>query len=87
MNESQLVELKNRLEHQESETRKDESKFEFSLAENEKLKTSFSAERTAWEKEKTILLQRAEAAESSVKETTVGVKTSGSRVGGPELCV
>ena len=63
MNESQLVELKNRLEHQESETRKDESKFEFSLAENEKLKTSFSAERTAWEKEKTILLQRAEAAE------------------------
>ena len=41
-----------------------------SLEENEKLKAHFNTERTAWEQEKTSLLQRAEAAKSSLKNTT-----------------
>ena len=40
-----MVELKNRLERQEAETCKDDSKFKFSLDENEKLKAGFSTER------------------------------------------
>lgn len=69
-NDSQLGELRKMLKHQESETQKAETKFKFSLDENEKLKASFNTERAAWEKEKTALLQRAEAAESSLKNTT-----------------
>ena len=45
--QSQLADAKTRLEHQESETQKADSKFKFSLAETEKLKTRFDAERTA----------------------------------------
>ena len=41
-----------------------------SLEENEKLKANFNTERAALEEEKTSLLQRAEAAESSLKSTT-----------------
>lgn len=70
LTESQLVDLKNRLEHQEAETRKADYKFKLSLDENEKLRTGFSTERAAWEKEKAVLLQRAEVAEASLKETT-----------------
>ena len=68
--ESQLVDMKNRLEHQESETCKADSKFKFSQDENEKLKAGFSTERNAWEEENSALLQRAETAEASLKETT-----------------
>lgn len=70
LNESQLVELKNRLEHQEAETCKANSKLKLSLDENEKLKAGFTTEKAGWEKEKATLIQRAEAAESSLKETT-----------------
>ena len=45
--QSQFTDVKTRLEHQESETRKADSKFKFSLDETEKLKASFDAERTA----------------------------------------
>ena len=53
--QSQLADAKTRLENQESETRKAESKFQFSVAETEKLKTSFEAEKNTWAEEKTAL--------------------------------
>ena len=68
--QSQLTDMKTRLEHQESETRKADSKFQFSLAETEKLKTSFEAERNAWAEEKTTLTQQAEKAEAALQEVT-----------------
>ena len=68
--QSQLDDVKIWLEHQESETRKADSKFKFSLDEKEKLKTSFDAERTAWAEEKTALIQRAEKAEAALQEVT-----------------
>ena len=69
--ESQLADAKARLEHQESDTRKADSKFNFSLAETEKLKTSFDTERTAWAEERTALIQQAEKAEASLQEITI----------------
>ena len=68
--QSQLADAKTRLENQESETRKADSKFQFSMAETEKLKTSFEAERNAWAEEKTALTQRAEKAEAALQEVT-----------------
>ena len=75
--QSQLVDEKTRLENQEFESRKADSKFKFSLAETEKLKTSFEAERNAWAKEKTALTQQAEKAEATLQEATtelIGLK-------------
>ena len=66
----QLADAKSRLEHQESETQKADSKFKFSLDETEKLKTSFDAERTTWAKQKAALTQRAEKAEADLQEVT-----------------
>ena len=66
--QSQLADAKTRLANQESETQKAESKFQFSMAETEKLKTSFEAERNAWAEEKTALTQRAEKAEATLQE-------------------
>ena len=68
--ESQVANLKTRLEQLEAETREADSKLKLSLEESEKFKTAFSIERTAWDKEKATLVQRAETAESSLKETT-----------------
>ena len=68
--QSELTDVKTRLELQESETRKADSKFKFSLEETEKLKTGFDAERTAWAEEKTALTQRAEKAEAALQEVT-----------------
>ena len=68
--QSQLADAKTRLENQESETRKADSKFQFSVAETEKLKTGFEAERNAWAEEKTALTQRAKKAEASLQEVT-----------------
>ena len=68
--QSQLADAKTRLENQESETRKAESKFQFSMAEMKKLKTSFEAERNACAEEKTTLTQRAEKAEAALQEVT-----------------
>ena len=68
--QSQSTGVKTRLEHQEFETRKADSKFKFSLDETEKLKASFVAERTAWAEEKTALTKRAEKAEAALQEVT-----------------
>ena len=76
--QSQLADAKTRLENQESETRKANSKFQFSVAETERLKTSFEAEGNAWAEEKTALTQRAEKAEAALQEGTTeltGLKT------------
>ena len=59
----QLADAKTRLENQESETQKADSKFQFSVAEMEKLETSFEAKRNVWAEEKTALMQWAEKAE------------------------
>ena len=55
---------------QETETRKAESKFQFSVAESEKLKTSLEAEKNTWAEEKTALTQRVEKAEAALQEVT-----------------
>ena len=63
--ESQLNDTKTRLAAQENETWKAESKFQFSVFESEKLKTSFDEGKKAWAEEKTALIQHAEKAEAA----------------------
>ena len=46
--EADISDLKNRLKTQETETRKANAKFEFSVAAQEKLKKKFEAERKTW---------------------------------------
>ena len=64
--QAELSELKNRLEAQETETQKANSKFEFSVAEQEKLKSEFEVEKKAWAEEKIALTQRAETAKTAL---------------------
>ena len=68
--ESQITVPKSRLETQELETQKANSKFEFSVSENEKLKKNFESEKKAWADEKASLVTRAETAEASLAEAT-----------------
>ena len=68
--ESELAALKSRLETQELETQKANSKFEFSVSENEKLKKNFESERKIWADEKASLVTRAETAKASLAEAT-----------------
>ena len=68
--ESELVVLKSRLETQELETQKANSKFEFSVSENEKLKKNFESEKKVWADEKASLVTRAEIEEASLAEAT-----------------
>ena len=68
--ESEISELKNRLKTQETETRKANAKFEFSVAAQEKLKKKFETERKTWAEEKTALVSRAEQAEAALTERT-----------------
>ena len=68
--ESELTVLKSRLETQELETQKANSKFEFSVSENEKLKKNFETEKKTWADEKASLVTRAETAEASLAEAT-----------------
>src|SRR5215216_2010683 len=68
--QSQMADAKTRLENQEAETRKADSKFQFSVAEMEKLKAGFKAERNAWAEEKAALTQTAEKAEAALQELT-----------------
>ena len=68
--ESEIADLKNRLAFQEIEIQKANSKFEFSVSKQEKLKKKFEAERKAWADEKVVLLHRAEQAEATLAETT-----------------
>ena len=62
--------MKNRLSAQETETQKANSKFEFSVSEQEKLKKDFEVERNAWANEKIALTQRVEIAEKALEEVT-----------------
>ena len=68
--QSELSELKNRLELQETETQRANSKFEFSVSEQEKLKADFEVEKKAWAEEKIALTHRAEKAEAALEEVT-----------------
>ena len=68
--ESEISDLKNRLKTQENETQKANSKFEFSVSAQEKLKKKFEAERKAWADENAALLSRAEQAEATLAKTT-----------------
>ncbi|XBI21660.1 hypothetical protein VPH35_062761 [Triticum aestivum] len=68
--ESKISELKNRLKTQETDTRKANAKFEFSVAAQEKLKKKFETERKTWAEEKTALLSQAEQAEAALTERT-----------------
>ena len=65
-----MTNLKSRLEFQESELEKANSKFEFSVSEQEKLKKDFEAEKRAWADEKTALVSWAEKAEAALVEVT-----------------
>ena len=62
--------MKSRLEFQESELEKANSKFEFSVSEQDKLKKDFETEKKAWADEKTALISRAEKAEAALEEVT-----------------
>ena len=55
---------------QELETQKANSKFEFSISEQEKLKKNFESEKKAWVDERASLAARAETAEASLTEAT-----------------
>ena len=68
--EADISELKNRLKTQETETRKANAKFEFSVATQEKLKKKFETERKTWAEERAALLSRAEKAEAALTERT-----------------
>ena len=68
--QSELSEVKNRSELQETETQRANSKFEFSVSEQEKLKAEFEVEKKSWAKEKIALTHRAEKAEAALKEVT-----------------
>ena len=68
--ESEIVDLKNRMAAQEIETQKANSKFEFNVSEQEKLKKNFESEKKIWADEKAALVTRAEQAEKALAEKT-----------------
>ena len=68
--ESEIADLKNRLAAQEIEIQKANSKFEFSVSEQEKLKKNFESEKKIWTDEKAGLVTRAETAEASLANAT-----------------
>ena len=68
--ESEIVDLKNHVAAQEIETQKANSKFEFSVSEQEKLRKNFESEKKIWADEKAALVTRAETAEASLAEAT-----------------
>ena len=65
-----MTNLKSCLESQELKLEKDNSKFEFSVSEQGKLKKDFETEKKAWVDEKTALLSQAEQAEAALTERT-----------------
>ena len=68
--ESEIADLKNRLEAQETEIQKANSKLEFSVSEQEKLKKKNLSEKKAWFDERASLVTRSETAEASLAEAT-----------------
>ena len=65
---SQLTDAKTRLASQEREIKSANSKLQISLCATENLKTNFAAKEKTWEKEKLLLTQRVETAETALKE-------------------
>ena len=70
MKESQVSDLRQNIQTQQSETSKAKSELKTALENIEKLKKDFSAERTGWDTKKAALLKRAEDAEATVKLVT-----------------
>ena len=70
MKESQVTDLRQNIQTQQSETSKAKSKLKTALENIEKLKKDFSADRTVWDIEKATLLKRAEDAEAALKPVT-----------------
>ena len=70
MKESQVVDLRQNIQTQESETSRAKSKLKTALENIEKLKHDCSAERTGWGIEKAALLKTAEDAEAALKPVT-----------------
>ena len=68
--QSEISDLKNRLQSQETETQRANSKFEFSVSEQEKLKADFEAERKTWADEKNALTQRVDNSEAALEKAT-----------------
>ena len=68
--ESETADLKRRLASQELEIQKVNSKFEFSVSEQEKLKKNFESEKKIWADDKASLMTQAETAEASLAEAT-----------------
>ena len=68
--EAEIADLKSHLKTQELEAQKANSKFEFSVSEQEKLKKKFESEKKTWVDERASLVTRAETAEASLAEAT-----------------
>ena len=68
--ESEVADLKSRLTAQELEIQKANSKFAFSVSEQEKLKKNFDVEKKIWADEKASLVTRAKTAEALLAEAT-----------------
>ena len=77
---SQLTDAKTRLADQEAEIKTANSKLQLSLSETEKLKTSLTENKKSWADEKTLLVQRAEAAEAALEEVTTELTSLKNRV-------
>ena len=65
-----MNDLKSRLEAQETETQKADTKFKFSNFEQEKLKKEFDNEKKSWADERTSLINWTEKAEAALEEAT-----------------
>ena len=70
MKESQVTDLRQNIQNQQTETSKAKSELNIALEDTEKLKRDFSTERTGWSTEKTSLLKRAEDAQAGLKLVT-----------------
>ena len=68
--EYEVTDLKSRLEAQETENQKVDTKCKFSISEQEKLKKEFNNEKKSWADERTTLINRAEKAEVALEEAT-----------------
>ena len=68
--EAEIADLKSQLKTQELEAQKANSKFEFSVSEQEKLKKNFESEKKAWVDERASLVTRVETSEAPFAEAT-----------------
>ena len=68
--ETEVTNLKSRLESQETELQKADTIFKFSISEQEKMKKEFETEKKGWADKKIALISRAEKAEAALEEAT-----------------